>query len=172
MLSGENHNHFLMGANSGYGFIVKFSDLLTNYKNGKAIVTLKNVALKHKNQLLPPKKVFDLETDHIAAVTSSGRLLIFTLNQLPSLHKGKGNKIISIPKKAMESPEGETLNFLEILPLNSTLVIHSGKHFLKLTPGNQKDYTAMRGRRGKKLPRGFQNVNKIKIIPMAENNSG
>ena len=167
MLSGENNNHFLMGADSGYGFIVKFRDLLTNYKNGKAIVTLKN-----KNQLLHPKKVFDLETDHIVAVTSSGRLLLFTLNQLPSLHKGKGNKIISIPKKAMKSPEGETLNFLEILPLNSILVIHSGKHFLKLTPGNQKDYTAMRGRRGKKLPRGFQNVNKIKIIPMAEINSG
>jgi topoisomerase IV subunit A len=159
MLSGENSNHFLMGSDSGYGFILKFSDLLTNYKNGKAIVTL-----KENNQLLYPQKVSDLENDNIAAVTSSGRLLIFALNQLPSLQKGKGNKIISIPKKAVQSQELEKLKFLKILPLNSNLVIHSGKHFLKLTPGNQKDYTAMRGRRGKILSRGYQNVSRVEVI--------
>nr|MDA3787320.1 DNA topoisomerase IV subunit A [Desulfobacula sp.] len=38
MLSAENNNHFLMGSDNGYGFIVKFDDFLTNYKNGKAIV--------------------------------------------------------------------------------------------------------------------------------------
>ena len=161
MLSGKNSNHFLMGSDRGYGFIVKFSDLLTNYKNGKAVVTLKK-----DNQLLHPQKVIDLEKDHIAAVTSLGRLLIFTLNQLPNLQKGMGNKIISIPKKEVNSPDGERLKFLKILPLDSILVIHSGKHFFKLTPGNQKDYTGMRGHRGKKLPRGFQNVNKVEILPI------
>jgi topoisomerase-4 subunit A len=159
MLSGEDSNHFLMGSDKGYGFIVKFNDLLTNYKNGKAIVTL-----KENNQLLHPQKIIDLEKDHIAAVTSLGRLLIFTLNQLPNLQKGMGNKIISIPKKELHSSDGERLKFLKILPLGSILVIHSGKHFFKLTPGNQKDYTGMRGHRGKKLPRGFQNVNKVEIM--------
>ncbi|MEN8211210.1 MAG: DNA topoisomerase IV subunit A [Thermodesulfobacteriota bacterium] len=164
MLSGENSNHFLMASDRGYGFIIKFSDLLTNYKNGKAVVTL-----KENSQLLHPQKVIDLEKDHIAAVTSLGRLLIFTLNQLPNLQKGMGNKIISIPKKEVNSPDGERLKFLKILPLDSFLVIHSGKHFFKLTPGNQKDYTGMRGHRGKKLPRGFQNVNRVEILPI---NSG
>ncbi len=159
MLSGENNNHFLMGSDHGYGFIVQFKDLLTNYKNGKAIVSL-----KQGNQLLQPQKIYDLDQDHIAAVTSSGRLLIFTLNQLPSLQKGKGNKIISILKTALKAKGSEKLKFLKILPLNSILVIHSGKHFLKLTPGNQKDYTAMRGRRGRKLPRGYQNVNRVEVI--------
>jgi len=161
MLSGENSNHFLMGSDRGYGFIVKFNNLLTNYKNGKAIVTL-----KENSQLLYPQKVIDLEKDSIAAVTSLGRLLIFTLNQLPNLPKGMGNKIISIPKKELNSSDGERLKFLKILPLGSILVIHSGKHFFKLTPGNQKDYKGMRGHRGKKLPRGFQNVKEVEIMPI------
>ena len=161
MLSGENMEHFLIGSDDGYGFIIQFSDLLTNYKNGKAIVTLKD-----DNKLLRPQKIVDLEKDSIVAVTSSGRLLIFTLNQLPSLQKGRGNKIISIPKKNLLPPILEKLKFLKILPLNYNLVIYSGKHFFKLTPGNQKDYTGMRGRRGKKLPRGFQNVKKVEIQPV------
>ncbi|MBU1582098.1 MAG: DNA topoisomerase IV subunit A, partial [Proteobacteria bacterium] len=153
MLSGESSDHFLVGSDNGYGFIIKFDDFLTNYKNGKAVITLKD-----NHQLLPPQNIVDLEKDSIAAVTSNGRLLIFTVNQLPYLKKGQGNKIISIPKKELRSPTPERLKFLKILPLSANLVIHAGKHYLKLSPGNQKDYTGMRGHRGKKLPRGYQNV--------------
>ena len=74
MLSGENNNHFLIGSSRGYGFILKFEDLLTNYKNGKAVVTL-----KENHELLNPEAVIDLEKDYIAAITSKGRLLIFKL---------------------------------------------------------------------------------------------
>ena len=164
MLSAENNNHFLMGSDNGYGFIVKFDDFLTNYKNGKAIVTL-----KENHELLNPEAVIDLEKDSIAAITSKGRLLIFKLRQLPNLKKGKGNKIISIPKKELKSTTPEILSFLKILPLNANLFIYSGRHFLKLSPGNQKDYTGMRGHRGKKLPRGYQNVDRVEIIPIEPN---
>ena len=164
MLSAENNNHFLMGSDNGYGFIVKFDDFLTNYKNGKTIVTL-----KENHELLNPEAVIDLEKDSIAAITSKGRLLIFKLRQLPNLKKGKGNKIISIPKKELKSTTPEILSFLKILPLNANLFIYSGRHFLKLSPGNQKDYTGMRGHRGKKLPRGYQNVDRVEIIPIEPN---
>jgi len=161
MLSGETQNHFLVGSDSGYGFIIKFSDFLTHFKNGKTVIHLKT-----DHQLLHPDKVVDLASDTIAAVTTAGRLLIFTLDQLPNLKKGQGNKIISIPGKKMSRINPEKLKFLKILPFNSNLVIHSGKHFLKLTPGNQKDYTGMRGHRGKKLPRGYQNVDKMEVLPI------
>jgi len=164
MLSAENNNHFLMGSDNGYGFIVKFDDFLTNYKNGKAIVTL-----KENHELLNPEAVIDLEKDSIAAITSKGRLLIFKLRQLPNLKKGKGNKIISIPKKELKSTTPEILSFLKILPLNANLLIYSGRHFLKLSPGNQKDYIGMRGHRGKKLPRGYQNVDRVEIVPIEPN---
>ena len=161
MLSAENNNHFLMGSDNGYGFIIRFDDFLTNYKNGKAVVNL-----KENHELLNPEAVIDLERDSIAAVTSKGRLLIFKLRQLPNLKKGQGNKIISIPKKELKSSTPETLSFLKILPLNANLFIYSGRHYLKLSPGNQKDYTGMRGHRGKKLPRGYQNVDRVEIVPI------
>jgi len=159
MLSGENQNHFLVGSDSGYGFIIKFSDFLTHFKNGKAVINLKT-----GHQLLHPDKVVDLRNDTIAAITTAGRLLIFTLDQLPNLKKGQGNKIISIPGKKMSPTNSDKLKFLKILPLNSNLVIHSGRHFLKLTPGNQKDYMGKRGHRGRKLPRGYQNVDSVEIL--------
>ena len=161
MISGEPENLFLVGANSGYGFVMEFSDFLTNYKNGKAVLSLATGQLP-----MPPALVPDIETDNVLAVTSRGRLLIFGLNQLPRLKKGKGNKIIHIPKPGSDETDPETLKFLKILPLDSNLVIHAGKHFLRLSPGNQQDYTGMRGRRGKLLPRGYRNVDTIEVIPV------
>jgi len=161
MLTREEDSFFLVGSDNGYGFIIKFSDFMTTYKNGKAVISI-----KEEFQLLAPEPVSDLEQDNIVAVTTQGRLLIFPLNQLPKLKKGIGNKIITIPKKELNLKDPEKLKFLKILPLHSYLVIHSGKHFLKLSPGNQTDYTGMRGYRGKKLPRGYQNVDNLEVIPI------
>ena len=52
----------------------------------------------------------------------------------------------------------ELLTHLILVPDAGTLVIHAGKRFFKLTYGNLAQYMGERGRRGKKLPRGFQNV--------------
>lgn len=165
VISSDLETFYLVGSDSGYGFIVKFEDLMTQYKNGKAIITVK------KDQtVFEPSQVNDMKADQVAAVTSKGRMLIFSLNQLPCLKKGKGNKIISIPQKMALAKDPEKLKFLKILPLQSTLVIHSGRHELKLTPGNQKDYKGMRGRRGKKLPQAFQKVDNVSIVPVKAQN--
>ncbi|WDP88591.1 MAG: DNA topoisomerase IV subunit A [Desulfobacter sp.] len=161
MVAGEDKDLFLMASDRGYGFIMAFSDYLTNYKNGKAVLTLQ------KDQSpLPPQRVPDMEKDNVLAVTTMGRLLIFKLNELPRLKKGKGNKIIHLPLPLKNEARPEKLKFLKILPLNSNLVIHAGKHFLRLSPGNQADYTGMRGRRGKLLPRGYRNVDTVEVIPV------
>ena len=163
MLSADEDQLYLMGSDCGYGFVIAFEDFLTNYKNGKALLTL-----KPDQRPLAPMAVGDIKTDSVLAVTSRGRLLIFGIDQLPRLKKGKGNKIIHIPKPDTEDPEGERLKFLEILPFQANIVIHSGKHFLRLGLGNQTDYTGMRGRRGKLLPRGYRTVDRIEIIPVAQ----
>lgn len=116
---------------------------------------------------MPPQPVFDIETDAVAAVTTTGRMLIFPLHELPRLKKGQGNKIITIPKKQRLSSDPERLKFLKILPLHSNLVIHSGKHFFALNAGNQTDYIGTRGHRGKLLPRGFRKVDRLEVTPMA-----
>ena len=161
MLSSENNQYYLMGSDNGYGFILKFEDLLTGFKNGKSVVNLKN-----NHELLEPDGILDLEKENIMAITNKGRLLIFSLKQLPYLKKGQGNKIISIPEKERYAKNPELLKFLKTLPENSNIVIHSGKHALKLGPGNQKDYTGLRGHRGKMLPRPYVNVERVEIIPV------
>ena len=41
------------------------------------------------------------------------------------------------------------------------MTVHAGRRFLKLSPGNLNDYQGERGRRGKKLPRGYRKVDRI-----------
>lgn len=161
MLAGEDNDYFLVGSDSGYGFVVQFSDLLTQYKNGKAVISLKpGVGFLH------PDPVCDRNEDAVLAVTTNGRMLIFPLDELPCLKKGMGNKIISIPKKELKGPNPEKLKFLKILSPESNLIIHAGKHFVRFSPGNQLDYTGKRGHRGKLLPRGYRNVTAVEITPL------
>lgn len=159
MLSETMASHFLMASDTGYGFVIQFSDLLTHFKNGKSVITLKNDA-----NLMPPCPVTRLETDAVAAVTTKGRMLIFPLNELPRLKKGQGNKLITIPKKERLSSDPEKLKFLIILPLHANIVIHSKKYSLVLKPGNQADYVKKRGTRGKLLPRGYRIVDKLEVV--------
>ncbi len=145
----------LMASDAGYGFITRFDDLVTRNTKGKALLSLPKGALP-----LRPIPLEDISAHLLAAVTSEGRMLVFPLNKLPAIAKGKGNKIIQIPpKRARERME--LLIHLIIVPEEGTLTIFAGKRFFKLTYGNLAQYVGERGRRGKKLPRGFQNVDRL-----------
>ena len=142
----------LMASDSGYGFITRFEDLVTRNTKGKAVLSLPKGA-----QPLRPVLADGSGGDLLAAVTNEGRMLVFPLGKLPALTKGKGNKIIQIPPQRARNRE-ELLVHLVLVPEEGTLVIHAGKRFFKLTYGNLTQYLGERGRRGRKLPRGFQNV--------------
>ena len=90
-------------------------------------------------------------------------MLLFPVRDLPQLAKGKGNKIIGIPPARAKVRE-ELVSALFVLPVDSTLVIHAGLRKLTLKPGNLSDYRGERGRRGRKLPRGFRNVDQVEMI--------
>ena len=152
VLMAPSNRKLLMASDAGYGFITRFEDLVTRNTKGKAVLTLPKGAR-------PLRPIFfdGVSGCLLAAVTNEGRMLVFPLNKLPALAKGKGNKIIQIPPKRARSRE-ELLTHLILVPDEGTLVIHAGKRFFKLTHGNLAQYMGERGRRGKKLPRGFQNV--------------
>jgi len=155
VLMAPSNRNLLMASDAGYGFITRFEDLVTRNTKGKAVLTLPKGA-----RPLRPILFDDVSGHLLAAVTNEGRMLVFPLNKLPALAKGKGNKIIQIPPKRARSRE-ELLNHLILVPEEGTLVIHAGKRFFKLTYGNLAQYVGERGRRGKKLPRGFQNVDRL-----------
>lgn len=159
MISGKDNELVLLFSDTGFGFIVEISNLFARSKNGKAIINLDKYAV-----LMNPEYISNPETNQIAVITTAGRLLIFPVNQMPKLEKGKGNKIIGIPKDQLLISGAERLKILKILPSGATIMLYSGKHFLRLNPENQERYNGKRGYRGKKLPRGYQNVNKIEIL--------
>ena len=71
--------------------------------------------------------------------------------------RGKGNKIIGIPKARIASRE-ELLVALAVVPSGAGLSILSGRRTFTLKPADLDLYAGERGRRGQLLPRGFQKV--------------
>jgi topoisomerase-4 subunit A len=88
--------------------------------------------------------------------------LLFPVRDLPQLGKGKGNKIIGIPGERVASRE-EYLTDLAVLPVGATLVLQAGKRTLSLKADDLEHYKGERGRRGNKLPRGFQRVDSLLV---------
>jgi len=51
------------------------------------------------------------------------------------------------------------------VPQGAGITIYAGKQHTAISAGELKDYQGERGRRGKKLPRGYQKVDRILITP-------
>jgi len=167
VLMGADQAPFLLASDAGYGFVVRLGELVTRNRNGKAMLTLPPGAAP-----LEPIAVRDVETDRVVAVTNEGRMLIFPLKDLPELARGKGNKIIQIPKERARSRE-EYLTKLFLLPVDQDLIVYAGKRHVTLKGATLEAFVGMRGRRGRKLPRGFRNVDHMTVagtpgLPAAE----
>ena len=156
VLMGEDDQKILLGTDAGYGFIAKIGDLYTKNKAGKAVVSIPK-----GGRILNPKVVNDTEAI-IAAVSNEGRMLVFPIADLPELARGKGNKILNIPGSRLQSREEFVIDYA-IVPQGSSLVVHSGKRYLVMKGTDLEHYRGERGRRGHKLPRGFQKVDKLDI---------
>ncbi|TBU79057.1 DNA topoisomerase IV subunit A [Pseudomonas daroniae] len=148
---------YVIASDAGYGFVVKGEDLQAKNKAGKALLSLPNGA-----RVVAPRPLANREEDWLAAVTTEGRLLLFKVADLPQLGKGKGNKIIGIPGERVASRE-EYLTDLAVLPQGATLVLQAGKRTLSLKADDLEHYKGERGRRGNKLPRGFQRVDALLV---------
>lgn len=151
MLLGEAEDKYLLASEAGYGFIVNLADLYT--KTGKSILTL-----PQDSQLLPPIAVKKTENEYYIAITSEGYLAIIALEELPYLSKGKGVKLLNIPAKSQEK-----ITHLALLGKGTELVLHTGKRHLTLKERDIDFYKIERSRRGHKLPRGFQVVERLEV---------
>ncbi|TCK01591.1 DNA topoisomerase IV subunit A [Volucribacter psittacicida] len=147
----------LMASDAGYGFICKQQDLITRNKAGKAVINLPDNA-----KLLPPLKI---EQYHslLVALTSAGRMLIFPIQDLPELSKGKGNKIINIPAKSAQQ-RTELLVKLLLISEQAQLVFYSGKRKITLKPEDWQKFRTERGRKGGQLPRGLHSSATIEVV--------
>lgn len=150
MVFGESKQLCLLASEAGYGFIAALEDLYTKNRAGKAILKIPEGA----KALSPFAFEISSEKQWVAAVTSKGYLLVFPLDDLPKLPRGKGNKIIAIPMSQWKNRE-EYLRDVIVLEASNHLVCTMGKRKLILTPNDWKHYCGERGRRGRQLPGGF-----------------
>jgi topoisomerase-4 subunit A len=164
VLMGEPDDLYLMTTDDGYGFVVKFGELVTDRKAGKAIVNVGDGAV-----LLRPQRVADFDHDLLAAATTEGKLLLFPMNELPQLARGKGVQTIKVHRTPIAP---EKVVSTAVVPVGGTLVVHAGKRYTNLKGADLDTYLGKRAQRGLKLPRGFQSVSMIRTWNERDRNGG
>ena len=154
---GEPDKLLLMASDAGYGFVTKLDNLVTKNRSGKSAISLPKGA-----HVLMPASIESAQQQWLAAISNEGRLLLFPVKDLPVLAKGKGNKIMQIPPKRLAARE-EFMVAVAVLSETDSLVVHAGKRYLKMKFAELDHYRGERGRRGNKLPRGFQKVDSVEV---------
>ena len=131
--------------------------MLSKNKAGKAALSVPKGA-----KIISPAHIDQMADTWLVAVSNEGRMLVFPLQDLPQLARGKGNKIISISPARVASRD-EFMVACALVTQTSELLVHSGKRYLRLKASDLVHYRGERGRRGNKLPRGFQKVDSLEV---------
>ncbi|MDX1811545.1 MAG: DNA topoisomerase IV subunit A [Gammaproteobacteria bacterium] len=155
VMAGQEEDMYFLASDAGYGLITKFNDMYTKNKAGKTVLSVpKNAGV------LKPQRVTDPETEFLALTTNTGYLLVISMAEVPVMAKGKGLKLINIATAKAAARE-EYINGVAVLGLESKLVLIAGNR-KKILAGKDLDhYLNERGRKGLKLPRGFQKVDDL-----------
>ncbi len=155
VMMGAGSDLYLMASDAGYGFVTTLGEMEGRNKAGKAVLKLPSGA-----KVLVPQKVADYDKDLIVAVSNEGRLLVFPLKELPQMARGKGNKIIGINAAKLMTRE-EFVVGVAVVSVGGSLTLYAGKRHMTLKFSDLEHYMGERGRRGNKLPRGYQRVDSI-----------
>ena len=158
VMLGESDARWVVASTAGYGFVVAAENLVTRAKAGKALLRVPDGA-----DVVPPTTTEWLEGELLAAATSAGRLLVFDLDDLPELPRGKGNKIIGIPGAKFKSGE-ERLVSICALADTASLQVHCGERVMTLKPAQLEDFVGERGRRGRMLSRNYRQVTRLSRV--------
>ncbi|WP_334459704.1 DNA topoisomerase IV subunit A [Acinetobacter soli] len=149
VLIGDDDSELLAVSSAGYGFKTQAKHLDTSAKAGKAFLSL-----PEKATALP---LLSLQAStHVAILSSAGRLLIIDLSKLPTLNKGKGNKLIQLEDK-------EQILSMTLLNLNEIIQVDAGQQHLKIKGDDLQKYIGKRASKGQLLPRGYQKANRLLI---------
>jgi topoisomerase-4 subunit A len=157
VMAGDPGQLFLLACDSGYGFVVKLGDMYTRNKAGKATLSVPKGA-----NVLAPVAVRSLQDDWIVAASSEGYMLVIPLAELPQMSRGKGIKIINIPSAKLKSRE-EFVAAIDCIQDGEKLTVYAGKKHKTMRAVEVDEFAGERGRRGRKLPRGYQKVDGIRV---------
>lgn len=128
----------VMASDAGYGFIVEESNLESNRKAGKSSVNVPKGAKLLSCQLV--------EGDHIAVVGTNRKMLVFPLDELPEMARGKGNKLQSYRGK---DKLADVITFHK----EDGLIVKAGDRHRAFP--EWPEWIGKRAQAGKAVPKGF-----------------
>jgi len=150
----EPGSFYLLGCDAGYGFVTEFAACQVKTKNGRSMIHLPQQAT-----LLAPLAIAQPKDDWLVMVSSSGRLLIVSVAQLPQMSKGKGAKLLHLDAKKQERVSAWC-----ILPPGAELRISAGKRTMTLKSTQLASYGGERAAHGQLLPAGFRTVEHLEAL--------
>ncbi|KAA0070888.1 DNA topoisomerase IV subunit A [Rhodanobacter sp. T12-5] len=156
VIAGDNDTRLILASDFGYGFVTRFEALTGRNKAGKQIISLSDGA-----KVLAPQVSADPARDRIVVVTTEGHLLMFSVAELPELDKGKGNKLIEIPKAKLTSGDERVAGVAVVSEGKGEVTMYAGARKLTLKWADLVEYGGNRATRGNLLPRGLRRVERI-----------
>jgi topoisomerase-4 subunit A len=157
VIMGEPEDLWLLASDAGYGFSVRFKELVSDRRAGKSVLNVPD-----KSVVLPPAFVASPDA-LVCAVSSEGKMLAFKVSELPEMPKGKGNKIFDIPSRKAEARE-EMLTAIAVVPPNGKLLMWSGEKQKTLEWSDIKAFKGQRAQRGSVLMRGWREIDRLEGI--------
>jgi len=91
-ICGAPEQKFLVAGTGGYGFVTSFEDMVSRQRAGKAFMTLE----PDEEPLTPVALAAGL--DHVAALSSRGRLLVFPLAEMREVPRGRGVIVLGLDR--------------------------------------------------------------------------
>ena len=146
MVDTSNNLHSMFISESGYGFLCKNEELLSSNRNGKSIVKNKT------SKIIKPLEVDINNYDYYLLVTNNQYLILAKLDDVPILAKGKGVKLINIPK----SEDNEKIIFSGVIRSGQRLeILAENKRTKYIEFKELQPYIMSRTRRGKKIEQKY-----------------
>ncbi len=155
---GNAAQEVLLMSNAGYGFRSSFEGLYAKNKAGKTMLAVGDGA-----QAMNLVVVDDPAQTEVACLTTGGQLLVFKLEEIPQLPRGKGVKLVQIPGAKFKTGE-EVLKAVVLMAAGRSLKVLAGSRHITLKGRDLDAYRGERGKRGGRLPRGFQRVDGLEVV--------
>jgi len=145
---------FLVASYAGYGFVVAEEECLGITRKGKQVLNLK-----------APDKAAALTTvdgELVAAIGANRKMVIFALNQVPEMGRGRGVRLQRYKEKGLS--DVTTFKADEGLTWNDA----AGRSFT-LPMKELKDWCGNRAGAGRIAPKGFPKNNRFHTVPNCGN---
>ena len=160
MIDSTNKNHTLLCTESGYGFLCDNNDLISSNRKGKAV-------LRNKLSMLVKPISFNKNNyEYYIIITDKQYMLVGEISDIPIMSKGKGVKLINIPKAEPK----EKIIFSGVIRNGERLEITAkNKRSKYIEFDDLEPYIMGRTRRGKKIDNKFTHKNVELIYSVGKN---